>query len=165
MSVTPVFIFSLPRSGSTLTQRVLTAHDGVASAAEPWVLLPLLQPLVPTAAVSGVRSAYWCRTGQRTSLRWVLPEQEEPLLDALARVSAADGLGVGRDTRFLGTFRAHGLLVPVWDLPADTEAAALEEPAARLRRRLDEELAAPRPLSGEERRARSGLFSRQLTLR
>ncbi len=58
MGVVPVFIFSLPRSGSTLTQRVLTAHSGVASAAEPWVLLPLLSPLVPTAAVSGP----WDRT-------------------------------------------------------------------------------------------------------
>lgn len=52
MAVVPVFVFSLPRSGSTLTQRVLTAHPGVASAAEPWLLLPLLSPLVPGAAVS-----------------------------------------------------------------------------------------------------------------
>lgn len=58
MAVVPVFVFSLPRSGSTLTQRVLTAHTGVASAAEPWVLLPMLSPLVPTAAVSGP----WDRT-------------------------------------------------------------------------------------------------------
>lgn len=42
---TPVFLLSLPRSGSTLTQRVLAAHDGVATAAEPWVLLPLLSVL------------------------------------------------------------------------------------------------------------------------
>jgi hypothetical protein len=47
----------------------------------------------------------------------------------------------------------------------DREAAALEEPVTALRARLDEELAAPRPLTGEERRARAGLLSRQLTLR
>ena len=29
-------------------------------------------------------------------------------------------------------FRAHGLLVPVWDLPLGTGAEALEEPAAEL---------------------------------
>jgi hypothetical protein len=32
----------------------------------------------------------------------------------------------------------------VWDLPGDREARALEEPAARLRARLDEELAVDR---------------------
>ena len=37
----PIFIFSLPRSGSTLLQRVLTAHDDISSTAEPWMLLPL----------------------------------------------------------------------------------------------------------------------------
>jgi hypothetical protein len=42
---TPVFLLSLPRSGSTLVQRVLAAHDGVATVAEPWVLLPWLSPL------------------------------------------------------------------------------------------------------------------------
>ena len=34
-----------------------------------------------------------------------------------------------------------------------------------LRARLDEALGAPRALTGEERRARAGLLSRQLTLR
>ncbi|HEU4990682.1 MAG TPA: sulfotransferase [Gemmatimonadaceae bacterium] len=45
MSIQPVFIFSLPRSGSTLVQRVLAAHPEVASAAEPWFLLPLMYSL------------------------------------------------------------------------------------------------------------------------
>jgi hypothetical protein len=40
----------------------------------------------------------------------------------------------------------------------------MEGPAAALRARLDETLASDRPLSSEERRARSGLLSRQLTL-
>lgn len=43
--VTPIFLFSLPRSGSTFVQRVLAAHDGVGTAAEPWILLPLLSPV------------------------------------------------------------------------------------------------------------------------
>src|SRR4051812_23750808 len=50
MALVPVFVFSLPRSGSTLTQRILSAHQGVASAAEPWLLLPLLGPLAPSIA-------------------------------------------------------------------------------------------------------------------
>ncbi len=36
-----VFLISLPRSGSTLLQKILTAHPEVASTGEPWILLPL----------------------------------------------------------------------------------------------------------------------------
>lgn len=42
MSVRPIFLLSMPRSGSTLVQRVLAAHPDVATTAEPWVLLPHL---------------------------------------------------------------------------------------------------------------------------
>ena len=38
--VTPLFLFSMPRAGSTLTQRILASHAQIASAAEPWILLP-----------------------------------------------------------------------------------------------------------------------------
>lgn len=41
-SIQPIFVLSAPRSGSTLVQRMLATHDGVATAAEPWLLLPLL---------------------------------------------------------------------------------------------------------------------------
>lgn len=37
----PIFIFSLPRSGSTLLQRILMSHSQIASLAEPWLMLPL----------------------------------------------------------------------------------------------------------------------------
>ena len=39
-TIRPIFLFSLPRSGSTLVQRVLGAHTAVATASEPWLLLP-----------------------------------------------------------------------------------------------------------------------------
>jgi len=127
--------------------------------------------VVPTERLTSVPSAYWCRVRERAHLRWVLPEDEEPLLDALARLSARGGpsgdpgLSMGPDSRYVGSFRAHGLLVPVWDLAPSTGSAEVEAPAAALRERLDEALASPRPLTGEERRARAGLLSRQLTLR
>ncbi len=121
--------------------------------------------VIPTARLASVPSAYWCRMGDKTHLRLVLPEAEDPLLDAMARLSAGGGLALGPDSRYVGSFRAHGLLVPVWDLPGDREADALEEPAAAFRARLDEQLATDRPLTVEERRARAGLMSRQLTLR
>ena len=41
------------------------------------------------------------------------------------------GRGWSEGSRFVGMFRAHGLLVPVWDLPSGTGAEALEEPVGR----------------------------------
>lgn len=41
MSVTPIFLISLPRSGSTLLQRMLATGESVAGANEPWFMLPL----------------------------------------------------------------------------------------------------------------------------
>jgi hypothetical protein len=35
-----VFLFSLPRSGSTLLQRILATHPDIATAPEPWIVLP-----------------------------------------------------------------------------------------------------------------------------
>jgi Sulfotransferase family len=45
VAVEPCFLLSLPRSGSTLVQRVLASYPGVATASEPWILLPLLGSL------------------------------------------------------------------------------------------------------------------------
>jgi hypothetical protein len=55
VSVRPVFIFSAPRSGSTLLQRVLAAHSLVSTASEPWLLLPLLSPLYRDLPGPGAR--------------------------------------------------------------------------------------------------------------
>ena len=121
--------------------------------------------VMPTERLESVEAAYTARLPDKSHLRWVLPVPEERLLDALARLRVAGTLGLGEDTRYVGAFRAHGLVVPVWDLPAQTYAATLEEPAAAWRTRLDEALAVGAPLTDEERRARNGLVSRQLTLR
>jgi hypothetical protein len=45
MAIQPIFVFSVSRSGSTLIQRVIAAHDGVATVSEPWILLPYLYTL------------------------------------------------------------------------------------------------------------------------
>src|SRR5690349_14306880 len=42
---TPVFVFSITRSGSTLVQRVIGSYPGVATTSEPWLLIPLLYTL------------------------------------------------------------------------------------------------------------------------
>jgi len=41
-NIKPVFIFCLPRSGSTLLQRILMGHSKISSIAEPHFLLPLI---------------------------------------------------------------------------------------------------------------------------
>lgn len=40
MSIKPIFVFCVSRSGSTLLQRIIAAHEGVATVSEPWLLLP-----------------------------------------------------------------------------------------------------------------------------
>jgi hypothetical protein len=40
--IIPIFIFSLPRSGSTLLQKIIASSKDVSTSAEPWILLPLL---------------------------------------------------------------------------------------------------------------------------
>ena len=141
--------------------------DGVAAGSEEAAqsLERANASIIPTERLTSVPSAYWCRMAERAHLRWVLPEDEEPALDALARVAAGPGLSLGEATRYVGSFRAHGLLCPVWDLPLASSAESLEEPVAALRELLDAELAAPRDLTADERRARAGLISRSLTLR
>jgi hypothetical protein len=121
--------------------------------------------IVPTVRLDGVEAAYWCRIHDNRHLRWVLPEEEGPLLDAFARLQRAGSLGLGAGTKYVGAFRAHGLLVPVWDLGPEIEAADLVAPATAFRARLDETLADPSPLDADTRRTRAGLIGRQLTLR
>jgi hypothetical protein len=118
----------------------------------------------PTARLASVVGAYWMILGARRQLRWVLPEDEAPLVDALARLQAGAGLGIGEGTRFLGSFRASGLVVPVWDLPDGTEVDEVEDAAAEFRTRLDAALDVTDALTGDERRARESLRARQLTV-
>jgi hypothetical protein len=124
------------------------------------------EAILPTVRLPGLDAAYWVRPGnERAHLRWVRREPEEALLDALARLSAAEQLTLGEGTRYAGAFRALGLVVPVWDLPADTPAEDWVTPATEFQDRLQEAMAKTEPLTAEERRARAGLLSRQVTLR
>lgn len=119
---------------------------------------------IPTVRLQGVEAAYWCETPDKNHLRWVMPHPEEHLLDALARLHAAGASSLGEGTRLVGSFRAHGLTVPVWDLPSGFGAQDAEKPAAEFAERLAGALADDTPLTGDERRARGGLTNRQVTL-
>lgn len=116
---------------------------------------------------AGVRAAYWVDAGEKAHVRWVRPEPEEELLAALARLSVRGELDLGEGSRFAGSFRAHGLLVPVWDLDREMHAREWDEPAAALHQRLTDAVAslADEPTTEVERRARDGLRGRQVTIR
>ncbi|WP_433013333.1 DUF5926 family protein [Kribbella sp. CA-294648] len=119
----------------------------------------------PTVRLESVEAAYWTQIGDRRYLRWVMPHAEDTLLDALARLHAAGSSALTEGSRLIGSFRALGVLAPVWELPTDAEAADLEKPAAEFAAELDKALASEAPLTTEERAARAGLASRQLTIR
>jgi len=123
------------------------------------------EAVVPTSRLESVEAAYWCDIGGRRHLRWVMPHDEEEFLTAMARLHAAEQDGLGTGTRYVGSFRAHGLTVPVWDLAADTEAPDVETPAAEFAGRLGAAMAETAPLDVAQRRALAGMRSRQLTLR
>ena len=120
---------------------------------------------VPTVRLTSVEAAYWCEIRGRRHLRWVVSFDEDTLLDGLARLHATGEDTLGEGSRYVGSFRAHGLVVPVWDLAEDTSAESLEEPVDAFSDRLAEAMAETGPLSDGARRARAGLRSRQLTLR
>ncbi len=121
--------------------------------------------IMPTERLGS--GAYWVLAGEKAHLRWVRPEPENLLLQALARLSAAGELGLGEGSRYAGSFRAHGLLVPVWDLDPEAHAREWAEAKDALGARLETALKSldDEPLNATERRARDGLVGRQLTLR
>jgi hypothetical protein len=155
----------------------ITVHDGFeywldAEQAEDATVKASLEranaSIYPTVQLAAGRAAYWCRVApDKGHVRWVLAEPEDDALDALARLSAAQELLLGENTKFAGMFRAHGLLVPVWDIPGDAEAADWEAPLADFAKRYQDTLAlgGNGPLDAAARRAKQGLVGRQLTLR
>jgi len=146
----------------------LAAEDAASPSAEVTATLERANEVImPTEVVvaDGVRAAYWVDTGTKAHVRWVRPEPEERLVTALARLQAGGGLELGEGSRYVGSFRAHGLVVPVWDLDRERHAMEWAAPAAAFAKRLDEALADDAPLTDVERRARGALAGKQVTLR
>lgn len=124
------------------------------------------QAITPTDKLLSVNSAYWCTLDGVPHLRWILPDDEERVLNALCRLHAArENTLADEDCKYLGAFRTHGLVVPVWQLPAGWTSEDTEDPAAAWYGRYQKALASDAPLTPDERRARGGIVSRQLTLR
>ncbi|MEV0356049.1 DUF5926 family protein [Nocardia sp. NPDC050697] len=127
------------------------------------------QAIMPSARLAlgpdSIGAAWWVDAGEKAHVRWVRPEPEDELMAALARLHAAGGLHLGDGSRFAGTFRTHGLLVPVFDLDRERHPDEWVAPADEFAARLAGALASDEPLTSEERRSRDGLRSRQVTLR
>ncbi|MCM0621071.1 DUF5926 family protein [Nocardioides bruguierae] len=162
----------------TDTGLTVTVHDGFdywiadAAAEDRDALAAALDQAngaaAPTARLTGVTSAYWTHMGDREFLRWTRPEAEDVLLSALAILHRTGDDVLVEGARFVGMFRAHGLLTPVWDLPLGTGAEALEEPAEAFEKKLTAvlaELEGGRELTSDERSARDGYAGRQVTIR
>ena len=125
------------------------------------------EAVLPSARLEGdgLRGAWWVDPGEKAHLRWVRPEDEDALMAALSRVHASGGLHLGEGSRFAGSFRTHGLLVPVFDLDREKHPDEWVAPTIEFGQRLDAALAVDEPLTAAERRSRDGLRSRQVTLR
>ncbi|MGQ4507086.1 DUF5926 family protein [Dermabacteraceae bacterium P13115] len=121
--------------------------------------------IMPSRAVAGLEHAYWVDAGSKEHLRWVRSEDEERVVDAIARLHARRESGIGEGTRFVGMFRAEGLTIPVWDLPKGFGADGVSAVADELRERFEAALACEDDLTVMERRARGGIVARQVTLR
>lgn len=165
-----------PRLQDLLADAALnvTVHDGFdfwvsdvddAGGAASAALDQANASVTPTLRLTSVEAAYWVDAGAKEHLRWILPHDEDRALDALARLHARGQDTLVEGSRFVGMFRAHGLLTPVWDLPVGTGAEALEEPIERFAADLEAALAETSALSTEERSSRSGLANRQVTIR
>lgn len=121
--------------------------------------------IMPSDRVEGVNAAWWVDAGDRAHIRWVRPENEDDLFNAIAKVHAAGNLNLGEGSKFAGSFRVHGLLVPVFDLDQDMHAQEWSKPLQVLDEAISQALADSAPLTSEQRRSRDGLRSRQVTLR
>lgn len=121
--------------------------------------------IMRTRPVAGLPHAYWVDAGAKEHVRWVLDADEEKVIDAVTRLHARRESALGEGTRYVGSFRAEGLAIPVWDLPTGHGVEAVEAVAEEFRARFEEALASQEPLTVRERRARGGIVARQVTLR
>ncbi|MBB6333469.1 DUF5926 family protein [Schaalia hyovaginalis] len=120
--------------------------------------------IIETVPVPGVAGMYWCEMN-RNFVRYVSAVEENPLFDALSRLHVRGQARLSEGSRFVGAFRACGLAIPVFELAEGETAEGVAAPAAAFVKALDEALAEKGALSAEERRAKQGLVSRQVTIR
>ena len=114
---------------------------------------------------SGKGAPWWVDAGERAHLRWVRPEPEDEVMTALARLHAAGRLTLGEGSRFAGSFRTLGLLVPVFDLDNERHHEEWYDALDQFDDWLAQALTQTGELTAAERSSRDGIRGRQVTLR
>ena len=121
--------------------------------------------IMTTRAVTGLDHAYWVDAGAKDHVRWVLDADEDRVIDAVTRLHARRQSAICEGSKYVGSFRAEGLAIPVWDIDKGLGVEAVDAAAEEFRARFEEALASTEPLTPAERRARGGIVARQVTLR
>jgi hypothetical protein len=97
-----IFIISLPRSGSTLLQRVLGGHDDVVTSSEPWIML---HPVYGRRdqGISAEYSAEWAALGVNEFLEHYTdgPDVYDDGIRAFAQTIYANAIKTGGGKRFI----------------------------------------------------------------
>jgi len=124
----------------------------------------LADSLIDTKKLTSVDSAYWCRMGAKEFLRWSMPYDEDAVINGIARLHAKRESSID-GSKFLGAFRSCGIVIPVWELKRGSEAEDIDAAAGKFWTTLKASIENTEPLDSNERRARAGIISRQVTLR
>lgn len=120
--------------------------------------------VVPTEAVPGVERMYWCQMN-RNFVRVLTDVDEYALFNALARLHVKGEAAMGEGSRFVGAFRACGVAIPVFELAEGVSSDDVASDAKIFEKALAAAVKVADPLSADERRARDGMVSRQVTIR
>ncbi len=107
-----IFIISLPRSGSTLLQRILGGHPEVTSTSEPWIML---HPAYGRRT-EGIRTDYgadWAALGVNEFLEHYTdgPEVYDDAIRAFARTLYTNAMQRGGGSRFLDKTPRYVMIV------------------------------------------------------
>lgn len=122
----PIFLFSLPRSGSTLIQRILSTHKEISTTAEPWILLPYLY----TLKEKGIYSEY-AHNITSTAINdfcLELPKGKTDYLDSIRKFSLDlyQKASIGNSKYFLDkTPRYHLIIDDIFKLFPDSKKIIL----------------------------------------
>ena len=133
-----VFIFSLPRSGSTLLQRYITLNDRFATTPETWFLLPLISPLKSDYHYS-IYSARHAKDALSDIIENNLNEktfreiQRDYILDFFTSISKDKPFFVEKTPRnywicedIINIFGTEAKYIFLWRNPADIAASMIE---------------------------------------
>lgn len=126
------------------------------------------EAVIPSTRIdAGVPGSIWWVNpgGGKAHIRWVrADDNENQVLSALARIAARGELHVGEGSKFAGVFRTHGVVVPVWDVAPDVDAASYAGALAELDAKISAEYGNDAQLSADERKQLDNIKSRQVTI-